>query len=244
MKDLNLFVQKIPDFKLKSSGELIPYFAFYLINIKNEPTIISANINRCFLYLAIQPYSNIPSYLSTKSSGKNPIFIKHPNGYILSRNAKENIAKQLNTIIELPISEKLFSLDILKNTRSYLVEIAKQMMQCYDLGLYDASFVMMRKLIETLIIESFERFGNENEIKDSNGVFIYLSDLIPKYVNNTKWNASRNLKVSMKKIKHYGDLSAHNRRFIAQECDFNDFKLELRQAVQEIVLIIDYPNWH
>lgn len=41
----------------------------------------------------------------------------------------------------------------------------------------------------------------------------------------------------------YGDLSGPNRRFFAHKSDFEKFKFELRQTVQEIVLIIDYPHW-
>ena len=117
------------------------------------------------------------------------------------------------------------------------------MCACYEAGLYDASLVMMRKLLETLIIECFERYGNDDEIKDNKGNFLYLSDLIPRFVESHKWNVSRNLTDYIRKVKKYGDLSAHNRRFFAHKSDFEKFKFELRQTVQEIVLIIDYPHW-
>ena len=102
----------------------------------------------------------------------------------------------------------------------------------------------MRKLVETLIIECFERYGIDLEIKDPNGVFFYLSDLIPKYLASSKWNASRNISTSLTSVKKYGDLSAHNRRFLAKKGDIDSFKFELRQALQEIILTIDYQNWN
>ena len=101
----------------------------------------------------------------------------------------------------------------------------------------------MRKLIETLIIECFERHGIDNQIKDSNDIFYYLSDLIVKFISSKNWNVSRNLKSNIEKIKKYGDLSAHNRRFLAKKKDIDDMKIELRQVLQEIVLTIDYVNW-
>ena len=100
----------------------------------------------------------------------------------------------------------------------------------------------MRKLIETLNIETFERFGVDNLIKDANGDFFFLSNLILKYENSGKWNVSRNLHKNIEKVKKYGDLSAHNRRFQAKKSDIDDFKFELRQVIQEMVLTIDYPN--
>lgn len=117
------------------------------------------------------------------------------------------------------------------------------MAQCYECGLYDATLVLMRKLIETLIIETFERFGVDALIKDVNGYFLFLSDLIPKYLGSSKWNTSRNLDKNIAKVKKYGDLSAHNRRYQAKQSDIDSFKFELRQVIQEMVLTIDYPNW-
>ena len=116
--------------------------------------------------------------------------------------------------ISISVSDELFPLDILRNTQYYLEKIGFQMCACYEAGLYDASLVMMRKLLETLIIECFERYNIENEIKDNNGNFFYLSDLIPKFINSNKWNVSRNLSSYIKEVKKYGDLSAHNSGFL------------------------------
>ena len=114
---------------------------------------------------------------------------------------------------------------------------------CYDKGLYDACLVMMRKLLETLIIECFERHGASDEIKQNNQ-FLFLSDLIPKYVNSQYWNASINLQNNISEIKKYGDLSAHNRKFIAQREHIDRIKSGAEQVIQEIVLTINYPQWN
>ena len=68
--------------------------------------------------------------------------------------------------------------------------------------------------------------------------------LIPRFVAADKWNVSRNLETYIKTVKKYGDLSAHNRRFLAKRSDMNIFKFEMRQVVQEIIMIIDYKNWN
>lgn len=76
---------------------------------------------------------------------------------------------------------------------------------------------MMRKLIETLIIELFEFEGISEKIKNKDGYFLYLSDLIDKLQSEKKWNLSRNTQQSLPNIKKYGDLSAHNRRFSSKK---------------------------
>lgn len=236
MENLEAFIQKINGFENLKSSEQIRFFVYYLTS-NDDTWVLPKDINDCFEKLFLQPYSNISSYMSKFSSGKNAIFIKSKSGYKLTRQAQKEISNIIGESISIVVSDKLFPSDILKNTQYYLEKIGFQMCACYEAGLYDASLVMMRKLLETLIIECFERYNNEDEIKDNNGNFFYLSDLIPKFINSSKWNVSRNLSSYIKEVKKYGDLSAH-------KSDFDKFKFELRQTVQEIVLLIDYPNWN
>ncbi|MCR4436140.1 MAG: hypothetical protein QHH06_10205 [Clostridiales bacterium] len=240
--ELDDFISRIPDFDLLSASEKIPYFAFYLTH-DNDNTVSAKEIKECFNKLALLPYSNIASYLNKKSTGKDAVFLKNKNGYRLSRTAKAAISLKINEPILKPPTNNLLPLSIFENAPFYIGKMASQMCSCYDAGLYDACLVMMRKLTETLIIECFERYGVDSQIKDANGNFFYLSELIPLFIHSSCWNVSRNLESNIKKVKKYGDLSAHNRRFFAKKPDIDDFKFELRQALEEIIHIIDYSTW-
>lgn len=241
MEELIVFYKKIPKSKELKPSELIPYFAYYLETVNG--IITAKDILQCFEILTLPGYSGVSTYLIRQSDKKIGKFIKQKNGYKLNRIYKEELASSLNEVVDVPLTTNFFDVNLLKNTQYYLVNTASQMCKCYDSGLYDAALVLMRKLLETLIIETFERFGIEDAIKDVNGNYKFLSELIPAFLNSKKWTASRNIKSSMEKIKKYGDLSAHNRRFIAHKPELDDVKFELRQAIQEIVLLIDYPNW-
>lgn len=241
MEELELYIQRIPDFKKKSPAELIDYFAFFLQNQKKQDLFSPAQIKSCFEYLSLQPYSNISAYLN-KRSGNNGKFLKKKTGFVLARATREQIAISVAEIVEKPISSDLIDISIFEHTPYYIKHIAKEMVHCYDSGYYNATLVLMRKLIETLIIECFERYGIDSDVKDLNGAFYYLSDLIPRYLLSNKWNASRNVTKSMEAVKKYGDLSAHNRRFLAKKTDIDSFTFELRQALQEIILTIDYTR--
>ena len=102
---------------------------------------------------------------------------------------------------------------------------------------------MMRKLLATLIIECFERHGASADIKENNQ-FYFLSDLISKYIDSSYWNASINLQNNIGKIKTYGDLSAHNRRFIAKKDHIDKIRAEAGQVIQEIILTTNYTVWN
>lgn len=242
MDELDLYILRIPDYKTKSAAQLIDYFAFYLQQVCNQKAFTPSQIKQCFNELSLPPYSNISSYLS-KNSGRNGKYIKQKSGYVLNRIEKENIAKDVQELIIPPASTNFLDLSIFEGTPYYINKTAEEMVHCYDSGYYNATLVLMRKLVETLIIECFERYGIDNDIKDEKGTFYYLSELIPRYITCSKWNASRNIKASIEAVKKYGDLSAHNRRFWAKKNDIDCFKFELRQALQEIILTIDYPSW-
>lgn len=242
--DIANFSLRIADISTRAAGELIPIFAYYCQEIQGKSTFSASDINTCFSELSLKPYSNTASFLSRKSKGKNNIFLKQKSGYSLTRHEKELLATELAFPIDIPISTDFIDISIVQDAPYYIKGLTKQTAQCYECALYDATLVLMRKLIETLIIETFERFGVDNLIKDANGDFFFLSNLIPKYENSGKWNVSRNLHKNIEKVKRYGDLSAHNRRFQAKKSDIDDFKFELRQVIQEMVLTIDYPNWN
>ncbi|MBP3609319.1 MAG: hypothetical protein J6J42_03165 [Lachnospiraceae bacterium] len=238
------FIQKVPEFLRKSSSEMIIYFVYYCLYIENLQQVQQKQIEECYSVLSVKPYSNIPAYLSSHSKGKNAIFLKNKIGYTLERSMVDKIKNEVSEEIEVVVMDELLPLDILDTAPYYIKLTAKQMNQCFECCLYDAVLVMMRKLVETLIIECFERYGIDENIKDDKGQFFFLSELIPRFISSDKWNVSRNLESYIKMVKKYGDLSAHNRRFLAKKSDMNDFKFEMRQVVQEIIMIIDYKNWN
>lgn len=121
--------------------------------------------------------------------------------------------------------------------RSYLERIVHQVNGTYSSGWYDACAVMIRKLIETLIIEVFEANGLDSKIKSPNGDFYFLSDLVSAILSEAKWNLSRNARKALPKLKDVGDKSAHSRRFIAVRNDIDTLRSDLRVVVQELITI-------
>lgn len=240
--ELEVFIERIDSFESLTAGEQIPFFTYFLSG-DTDKDVLPAEVKDCFSALLLTPYSNISAYMGRKSTGRDAIFIKTKSGYHLTRNAKNDIAAKVKEVIAPTPTRDLISLSIVSTTRNYIMEVASQMCCCYDKGLYDACLVMMRKLLETLIIECFERHGASDEIKQNNQ-FLFLSDLIPKYVNSQYWNASINLQNNISEIKKYGDLSAHNRKFIAQREHIDRIKSGAEQVIQEIVLTINYPQWN
>ncbi len=245
MKKLDEFVLRVKDFDTQQSSNQIDYFALYF---EVEEGILSYNakeLKACFSHLKIQEYSNVNAYLITNSQrGRKPLkFLKKNGGYHLENNYKKILLANIGHIPEPVASDKLFPLVLFENTRGYLQKVAKQASVCYDMQQFDASFVMIRKLLEILIIECFERHSIDSKIKDRNGDFFYLSDLITHLLSETKWNITRNTRQALPRIKKFADMSAHNRRFIASKPDIESIKDDLRVSIEEFLHLIDYKTW-
>jgi hypothetical protein len=66
---------------------------------------------------------------------------------------------------------------IWKNTRGYIEEVCRELNGCFRHAYYNAAAVMLRRLLETLVIEAYEHLDRETEIKDGGGNYLMLSDL-------------------------------------------------------------------
>jgi hypothetical protein len=137
----------------------------------------------------------------------------------------------------LSTTQQVILVSLVRNTRGYVEKVANQINGAYENGWYDACSVMIRRLIETLIIEAFEKHGISDKIKNSSGDFFYLRDLIDRTLKETSWNLSRNTKQALPLLKDIGDKSAHSRRFVAQRGDIQPLLSDIRTVVQELIFV-------
>ena len=137
----------------------------------------------------------------------------------------------------LPDSEQVLPISLFLNTRGYLERVVNQINGCYEDGWFDACAVMIRRLVETLIIESFEHYGIANQIQSTSGDFLQLGDLIDKTLSEGSWNLTRNTKRALPKLKNIGDWSAHSRRYNAHRHDIDKVIDDLRVVTQELVYL-------
>jgi hypothetical protein len=136
----------------------------------------------------------------------------------------------------IPRSEMVVYRAMVQGTRSYIERIASQVNGCYEQGWYDACAVMIRRLLETLIIEAFEAHGIADRIK-KDGDFMFLRDMIGVTLAETAWNLGRNTKKALPQLKDIGDKSAHSRRYVAFRQDIDAVRVDLRTVIQELLIL-------
>lgn len=142
----------------------------------------------------------------------------------------------------VPIDEEFLPEAVYKSSRKYINQVCIQLNGSYFRVYFDCAAVMIRRLIETLIIEAYEKEKRETEIKDGNNNYYMLGDLIIKAVGAGGLSLGRESKKALRDIKKRGDRSAHNRRYNAKKSDLDNIKDGLRLCVEELMNMADlYP---
>jgi hypothetical protein len=155
----------------------------------------------------------------------------------------KTIQTELSTICGIPDeglparTQQVLPKSLVKGTRGYIERVLNQINGCYEKGWFDACSVMIRRFVETLIIECFEEHGIADKIKTPNGDFLFLGDLIDRMLSEKTWNLGRSAKTALPKLKSIGDKSAHSRRFIAQKWDVERVVDDLRVVTQELIIL-------
>lgn len=138
-------------------------------------------------------------------------------------------------IVEVDQSPLVFSQELLDSiNRSYIISILKQINTSYNIGNYDCVAVMVRRLMESLIIDVYILKEKKDEIKNGDS-FIMLEQLIKKFVSDKVIVFSRNMPKNMLKIKELGDRAAHDRNYITSVLDINDHKTIFRVTIDELL---------
>lgn len=137
-------------------------------------------------------------------------------------------------------AEPVIYMALVKDTRGYLERVAHQINGCYSNGWYDACSVMLRRLMETLLIECFEAHHIEHSIKDSAGNYLFLRDLVDRAMNEKTWTLGRSVRTALPRLKEIGDKSAHSRRYNAHREDIDRVAGDIRDVVQELVSLAKF----
>ena len=115
--------------------------------------------------------------------------------------------------------------------------VARQMMGSFAMGWYDACAVMMRRLVEASIIEAYEARGIQANVRNANGDYFQLTELVKHALAEPAFNLSRNTKRELPLLRDVGHQSAHGRHFTAQQADIEKVRHGCRVVIEEFLHI-------
>ncbi len=122
-----------------------------------------------------------------------------------------------------------------EKTRGYIEKIAKQINAAYEHNIFDGCAVLMRRLVEILLILSYQHLGIDSAIRDPQGNYLLLDGIISDAKNNGTLNLSRNGKASAETFRKLGNFSAHKIEYTCKREYIKDEIANFRALVDELL---------
>ncbi len=132
------------------------------------------------------------------------------------------------------VSGELIDPDTVAGKRTYLERLVFQINGSDEYGFYDSTAVLLRRLIESLLVEIYIHEKRAGEIR-KDGAFLQLERLIAYVRSDQAITLSRNTPKTMTEVKQLGDTAAHDRVYITQKSDIDDLKPRYRRLLQELL---------
>ena len=147
----------------------------------------------------------------------------------------EVIQNLLKSPTEKEVIDIIIPNEVISAEKHYFQKVIRQINGCYQDKYFDACFVMIRRAVETLIIDAYESKKNEKSLLDSEGNYLTFSKLIDKMLSDNIVKLSKTSKTDISKIKKFGDIAAHNRKLNLKQCDIDKYSDSIRIIIEELI---------
>lgn len=133
-------------------------------------------------------------------------------------------------------SESILPETLYAGTRGYIERLAQQINASYENNLYDCCAVMLRRLMEVLLVLSFQNNDKEDLILDNSAQNHVSLDKMIKVSNScNKLALSSNTKKDMPLIKELGNYSAHKIWYNCTKKDIEPLIPKYRAIIEELL---------
>lgn len=212
----------------------ILYSAYYICKSSEDSCFTLKQCIECLLLEGIYITNSSRETANIKKS-KNYKKVKDDK-YSLTDVALNKLNKEIDFFDDDSIETEgqLLDLKIFCGYRTYLDKLVLQANHCYENNCFDACATMMRRIFETLLIESYEKLNIDNEIKDSNGDYYLLDKICKNAKNNSKLALSR-IKNDLDTFKDLGNYAAHRRYYNTFKSDIDNCKVKYRIVIEELM---------
>jgi len=161
------------------------------------------------------------------------------DSFKLHAKAQKELEKELPVFVDndetIETIDSIIPNGLYSNTRGYIESLSKQINAAYENNIFDGCAVLMRRLLEILLILSYEKIGIQKEIADTNGLYKNLASIIDNCIINSKLSLSKNAKGCLHEFRKLGNFSAHGIHYNAKKPDIRNVALDFRATVEELL---------
>lgn len=127
--------------------------------------------------------------------------------------------------------------NIFQGMPDYVTRLIPQANGCWERAWHEACFLLLRRLVETLIIELYHQRGWIGDIQDTDGSFFKLKRLVDKVCGDGRIALGKNAKHGLQEVKKFGDIAAHDHRVKVRKSDLEAYRSDLRLACERLVFV-------
>lgn len=120
-------------------------------------------------------------------------------------------------------------------TRGFIESLSRQINAAYEGNIFDGCAVLMRRLLEILLILSYQANGIESAIQQAGGDYVSLDKIITDATSNKKLDLSKYTKSCLNDFRKLGNFSAHKIYYNAKRADIQKVIIDFRAAIEELL---------
>lgn len=163
----------------------------------------------------------------------------HKFVYQIASNIQKDIKEEGLVCIQEPEipSIQIIPESLTRNCRKYIQIVVREINGSYEKGFFSACAVMIRRLIESCMIEAFEHKGLVSMIKDPDGDYKTADEIKNQLLQNPFGNLSRSPRRALqdRNTLELGHKCAHDRFFTARKHDVDGIKNGVRSLIEYLI---------
>jgi hypothetical protein len=235
MNKLRKLVQLLTEENLSKKEVAYAFVWYHFATTTKEISLLE--INDYFLQNALPKYN--PTYLKeelrlSKSITKGIL----PGTYKPVRKYQDDMSLKF-PFVEVR-SEDIITDDIIlpdnlmRSTRGYIENLSSQINASYNNNIFDGCAVLMRRLLEILLIHSYDEASRLSEISDGDGLK-NLSYIINYTISNKPFKLSKESHEVLDDFRQLGNFSAHKIQYNAKRRDIDNIKIKYRMTIEDLL---------
>lgn len=237
--NLDEFVESV-DLVAKNEIQKVKYLLYYFLMSEGLSEADTTHVKHWFSKLNLdQP--NISRLKSKILSNSEFIRGSSTSTFRLHARTIKSLAGELPALTdytEVIVSHSTILPELLyrtPNPRGYVVKLCEQINASYEHNLFDACAVLMRRLLEVLLIHSYQQHKLESKITNRDGTFKELKSIIAEASSTGDLALSRNTKACLDTFRMLGNFAAHKITYNTTRDDIKNVALDFRATVEELL---------
>lgn len=230
------FVEKVPGFRTMNEPSKIKLFAWFVHRAQQHDRVNTSDIRECY-DAAHMDRPNISENLSRLNERSPRVLLKDGRGFYLEGKVRAELDGQYLALVHeqpVEVDGHLVPDQMIEGTRPHLEKLAWQINGCYQYNFYDGCAVLMRRMIESLLIEVFIKAGHVEKIRQNNE-FMMLAGIIVVAKQGKCILLARGSDEILEAIKYLGDRAAHSRTYVSVQKDVLDLIPRFRTVIAELL---------